>query len=162
MSAEQLTVAVVGAGGKMGGMRVSRNLQKSTHNVFYSENSPAGQERVRAEGRDITATDDAVPTADVVILAVPDTVLGIVSEAVVPQMKSGAILLTLDPAAAYAACWPSATTSFRPWRTPPATRPCSWSAPPRKNGPTPSAARAPPRKTSYPRSTTTRPQQPAT
>lgn len=103
MSAEQLTVAVVGAGGKMGGMRVSRNLQKSTHNVFYSENSPpAGQERVRAEGRDITATDDAVPTADVVILAVPDTVLGIVSEAVVPQMKSGAILLTLDPAAAYA------------------------------------------------------------
>lgn len=39
MSAEQLTVAVVGAGGKMG-MRVSRNLQKSSHNVFYSENSP--------------------------------------------------------------------------------------------------------------------------
>jgi len=37
-----------------------------------------------------------------VILAVPDTVLGVVSEGVVPQMKSGAILLTLDPAAAYA------------------------------------------------------------
>src|ERR671927_70286 len=58
MSAEQLTVAVIGAGGKMG-MRVSRNLQKSSHTVFYSENSPAGQDRVRAEGRDITATDDA-------------------------------------------------------------------------------------------------------
>jgi predicted dinucleotide-binding enzyme len=101
MSTESLTVAVIGAGGKMG-MRVSANLQKSSHTVFYSENSPAGQERVRAEGRGITATDDAVKDADVVILAVPDTVLGVVSEGVVPQMKSGAVLLTLDPAAAYA------------------------------------------------------------
>jgi ketol-acid reductoisomerase len=83
-------------------MRVSRNLQKSAHTVFYSENSPAGQDRVRAEGRGITSTDDAVKGADVVILAVPDTVLGVVSEGVVPQMKAGAILLTLDPAAAYA------------------------------------------------------------
>ena len=94
MSAEQLTVAVIGAGGKMG-MRVSRNLQKSAHTVFYSENSPAGQDRVRTEGREITSTDDAVKGADVVILAVPDTVLGVVSEGVVPQMKAGAILLTL-------------------------------------------------------------------
>ena len=47
MSAEKLTVAVIGAGGKMG-MRVSRNLQKSAHTVFYSENSPAGQERIKA------------------------------------------------------------------------------------------------------------------
>ncbi|MFJ5699627.1 phosphogluconate dehydrogenase C-terminal domain-containing protein [Arthrobacter sp. NPDC093139] len=101
MSAEKLTVAVIGAGGKMG-MRVSRNLQKSGHTVFYSENSPAGQERIQAEGREITATDDAVKAADVVILAVPDTVLGVVSQGVVPQMKAGAILLTLDPAAAYA------------------------------------------------------------
>jgi D-apionate oxidoisomerase len=101
MSAEELTVAVIGAGGKMG-MRVSANLQKSGHTVFYSENSPAGQERVRAEGREVTATDDAVKDADVVILAVPDTVLGAVSKAVVPQMKAGSILLTLDPAAAYA------------------------------------------------------------
>jgi hypothetical protein len=101
MSAEQLTVAVIGAGGKMG-LRVSANLQKSAHTVFYSENSPAGQERVRAEGREISSTEDAIKDADVVILAVPDTVLGVVSQGVVPQMKSGAILLTLDPAAAYA------------------------------------------------------------
>ncbi|NKX56342.1 phosphogluconate dehydrogenase C-terminal domain-containing protein [Arthrobacter mobilis] len=101
MPAEALTVAVIGAGGKMG-MRVSANLQKSAHTVFYSENSPAGQERVRAAGREITGTDEAVPDADVVILAVPDTALGAVSEAVVPWMKAGSILLTLDPAAAYA------------------------------------------------------------
>jgi len=101
MSTAQLSVAVIGAGGKMG-MRVSANLAKSGHTAFYSENSPAGQDRVRAAGREITATETAVPQADVVILAVPDTLLGVISEGIVPQMKAGSILLTLDPAAAYA------------------------------------------------------------
>jgi D-apionate oxidoisomerase len=101
MGTEQLTVAVIGAGGKMG-MRVSANLARSQHNVLFSETSPAGQERVRAEGRQITESEDAVRQSDVVILAVPDVVLGDVSQAVVPQMRTGAILLTLDPAAAYA------------------------------------------------------------
>jgi hypothetical protein len=96
-----LTIAVIGAGGKMG-MRVSNNLARTDHTVFYSEASPAGQERVRSAGRVITDTDDAIRDADVVILAVPDVVLGKVSESVVPQLKSGAIVLTLDPAAAYA------------------------------------------------------------
>jgi pyrroline-5-carboxylate reductase len=98
---EPLTIAVVGAGGKMG-MRVSNNLVKTGHIVFYSENSPAGQERVTATGRVLTATDDAVADADVVVLAVPDLALKSVSAAVVPLMKTGAVVLTLDPAAAYA------------------------------------------------------------
>jgi dihydrodipicolinate reductase len=34
--ADQLTIAVIGAGGKMG-MRVSNNLVKTSHTVFYSE-----------------------------------------------------------------------------------------------------------------------------
>jgi hypothetical protein len=84
------------------GMRVSNNLAKSGYRVFYSENSPAGQERTREAGREVTATDDAIAEADVVILAVPDTALGAVSEDVVPKLKSGATVLTLDPAAAYA------------------------------------------------------------
>ena len=98
---ENLTIAVVGAGGKMG-MRVSNNLVKTSHTVFYSENSPAGQERVTATGRTLTDTDAAVADADVVVLAVPDLALASVSAAVVGLMKSGAIMLTLDPAAAYA------------------------------------------------------------
>ena len=98
---EPLTIAVVGAGGKMG-MRVSNNLVKTGHVVFYSENSTAGQERVRATGRTLTDTDTAVAAADVVVLAVPDLALKAVSSAVVPLMKSGAVVLTLDPAAAYA------------------------------------------------------------
>jgi D-apionate oxidoisomerase len=101
MTEQQLTIAVVGAGGKMG-MRVSNNLQRSNHNVFYCENSPAGQERTVAQGRVVTDTDKAVVEADVVILAVPDIALGPVSAQVVPLVKPGTIVLTLDPAAAYA------------------------------------------------------------
>jgi hypothetical protein len=100
-AATALTVAVIGAGGKMG-TRVSNNLAESDYRPLYSESSAAGQERIKELGREITPTEEAVAAADVVILAVPDVVLGSVSEEVVPQLKSGAILLTLDPAAAYA------------------------------------------------------------
>lgn len=101
MSINDLIIAVVGAGGKMG-QRVSNNLKTTSAQVFYAEASPVGQERVRALGLDVTPTEDAVTSADVVVLAVPDMVLGAVSEAVVPLMKEGAIVMTLDPAAAYA------------------------------------------------------------
>jgi D-apionate oxidoisomerase len=101
MTTQQLTIAVIGAGGKMG-MRVSSNLQHSNHTVHYSENSSAGQQRTLDAGRTITDTPTAVAEADVVILAVPDVALAPVSGEVVPQLKSGSILLTLDPAAAYA------------------------------------------------------------
>ncbi|MEL7697960.1 MULTISPECIES: phosphogluconate dehydrogenase C-terminal domain-containing protein [Pantoea] len=95
------TLTVIGAGGKMG-MRISANFQKSDYQVFYCENSPAAQQQVTQQGRELSDADSVVPLSDVVILAVPDIVLGKVSEAVVPQMKPGAVLLTLDPAAAYA------------------------------------------------------------
>lgn len=98
---QQLTIAVIGAGGKMG-MRVSDNLQRSSHDVRYAENSPAGQQRTTDAGRTVTGAAEAVANADVVILAVPDIALGPVSTDLVPQLRSGAIVLTLDPAAAYA------------------------------------------------------------
>jgi len=101
MTEQQLTIAVIGAGGKMG-MRVSDNLQRSSHNVLYAENSPAGQQRTTDAGRTVTDSAEAVVNADVVILAVPDVALGPVSSDLVPQLQPGAIVLTLDPAAAYA------------------------------------------------------------
>lgn len=100
-TSQNLTIAVVGAGGKMG-MRVSNNLQRSQHTVHYSENSPAGRQRTTDAGRTVTETAEAVADADVVILAVPDVALAPVSAEVVPQLKTGAVVLTLDPAAAYA------------------------------------------------------------
>ncbi|MGI8459346.1 MAG: phosphogluconate dehydrogenase C-terminal domain-containing protein [Propionibacteriaceae bacterium] len=96
-----LTIAVVGAGGKMG-MRVSANLHRSDHTVLYSENSPAGQQRTTDAGRTLTDTATAVAQADVVILAVPDVALAPVSTEIVPQLRPGTVVLTLDPAAAYA------------------------------------------------------------
>jgi hypothetical protein len=98
---EQYTIAVIGAGGKMG-MRVSNNLVRTDHTVFYVENSPAGQERTREAGRELTEASVAVADADIVVLAVPDLALAAVTAELVPQMKSGAVSLTLDPAAAYA------------------------------------------------------------
>src|SRR5690348_10682275 len=97
----KLTIAVVGAGGKMG-MRVSNNLHRSNHTVYYAENSPAGQQRTVDAGRSVTDTATAVADADVVILAVPDTALAPVSADVVPKLRPGTVVLTLDPAAAYA------------------------------------------------------------
>ncbi|MGW0812015.1 phosphogluconate dehydrogenase C-terminal domain-containing protein [Streptomyces viridiviolaceus] len=95
------TVAVIGAAGKMG-QRVSNNLVKSDFRVLFSEASPKGQELIRDLGRELTESADAAAEADVVVLAVPDVVLGKVSEELVPLMKPGTIVLTLDPAAAYA------------------------------------------------------------
>src|SRR5690625_7153896 len=83
------------------GMRVSDNLDKTSHTAHYVENSEAGQARVTEAGRKLTSLEDAVADADVVVLAVPDLALGPVSADVVPLMKSGAAVLTLDPAAAY-------------------------------------------------------------
>lgn len=94
-------IAVIGAGGKMG-MRVSNNLVKTDHTVAYVENSPGGQERTREAGRELTDAATAVADADIVVLAVPDLALQAVTADLVPQMKPGSIVLTLDPAAAYA------------------------------------------------------------
>ena len=98
---EKYSIAVIGAGGKMG-MRVSNNLVRTEHDVRYVENSPAGQERTREAGRSLTDAPTAVADADIVVLAVPDLALAAVTAELVPQMKSGAVCLTLDPAAAYA------------------------------------------------------------
>ena len=54
-------IAVVGAGGKMG-MRVSNNLVKTDHTVWYVENSPAGRQRtIDATSSRSTATSARSP-----------------------------------------------------------------------------------------------------
>jgi D-apionate oxidoisomerase len=98
---EALAITVVGAGGKMG-MRISANLDRAPYTTRYVETYPAARDRVREAGRTLTDAQDAVPDSDVVILAVPDVLLGEISADIVPAAKSGAVVLTLDPAAAYA------------------------------------------------------------
>lgn len=96
-----LTVTVIGAGGKMG-TRVTTNLAKhDNYNLLFCEKSEQGIKSIQERGFEATDTEVAVKKSDVVILAVPDVLIGKISGDVVPMMKSGAILLTLDPAAAY-------------------------------------------------------------
>jgi hypothetical protein len=92
-------VVLVGAGGKMG-CRLTDNLKNSQYQMRYLEVSTAGIERLVHRGIQISAAGDVVPEADVVILAVPDIFIGKVAREMVPQLKPGSMVVTLDPAAA--------------------------------------------------------------
>ena len=96
------TVALFGAGGKMG-VRLSRNLAKADFSVRHVEPSREGQARLKdAIGADCWNADTAINGADVVILAVPDTVIGKVAGLVVPKLAAGTIVVVLDAAAPFA------------------------------------------------------------
>lgn len=100
-------IALIGAGGKMG-YRLSSNLQQSDYTVSHVELSDAGRQRL-SEGLGISCVDakQAVPDAQVVILAVPDTLVGRVAEELSPLMASGTMVITLDAAAPFAGHLPS-------------------------------------------------------
>lgn len=95
-------VALLGAGGKMG-VRLATNLARTDFEVAHVEVSPAGQARLTAEtGLDCVPQEEALAGAEVVILAVPDTVIGKVAGAVVPQLAPGTMVVVLDAAAPFA------------------------------------------------------------
>jgi hypothetical protein len=94
-------VVLAGAGGKMG-MRLSRNLRNSEYLMSYLEIGAQGLERLASAGIRVSEPQTCVPDADILILAVPDVALNAVSSELIPLMKSGALLVTLDPAAAIA------------------------------------------------------------
>lgn len=94
-----LTIALFGAAGKMGS-RISKRLRASgEYPVLYVEAGEAGQARLVERG-DLPADPDlAAQQADVLILAIPDKLIGKASQHIVPLMKPGAMLVLLDPAA---------------------------------------------------------------
>lgn len=94
-------VTLIGAGGKMG-MRLTHNLMHSDFEMTYVEISAEGQEKLTKLGLNISTSEQSVPEADVLILAVPDVALAKVSAALIPLMKSNAMVMTLDPAVARA------------------------------------------------------------
>ena len=90
----------------MGG-RVTANLRNLSHyKVAYVEASPERQKEMAAGGIEITPVDQALDTAEAVILAVPDRLIGRITQEVVPKLKPGTIVVGLDPAAAYAGMMP--------------------------------------------------------
>jgi D-apionate oxidoisomerase len=96
-----LKVALVGAGGKMG-LRLTHNLKNSGYLMSYHEVNPSGIEKLKEKGVNVSDPALFIPGADIVILAVPDVALEKVSSEVIPAMKEGALVVTLDPAAALA------------------------------------------------------------
>ena len=94
-----LNIAIVGAGGKMG-CRLTDNLKNSAYAIRHLEVSDAGIERLVQRGVKVSSPQDSIPAADIIVLAVPDIHIGTVSLELMPLIKSGAIVVTLDPAAA--------------------------------------------------------------
>lgn len=92
------TIAIFGAGGKMG-CRITDNLKNSAHKVHYIEVSEAGVNNLRQRGLTPTPQAEALAEADVVVLAIPDNLIERISAQIVPSLKSGALVISLDPAA---------------------------------------------------------------
>lgn len=84
------------------GLRLTKNLIHSEHRVAYIEVSDTGKAKLKELGIAVSEAVREVPESDAVILAVPDRILGKISEGVVPLMKAGAMLVSLDPACALA------------------------------------------------------------
>lgn len=92
------TIALVGAGGKMG-CRITDNLiHHPDYHTHYLEVSPAGLERLAQRGL-TPANSSCLAQTEVMILAVPDVAIAEVSRTLVPRLRPGALVLGLDPAA---------------------------------------------------------------
>lgn len=96
-----ITITILGAAGKMG-TRITNNLVKHDYNLLFCEKGEAAVEKLHEQGLANTEINKAVSESDLIIMSVPDTLIGTISEQIVPMMKNGTILLLLDPAAAYA------------------------------------------------------------
>jgi D-apionate oxidoisomerase len=92
-------IALVGAGGKMGCRLTDNFLKYSHYEVSYLEVAERGIQNLAERGVIVSTEEAAIPDADVVILALPDVALGQLSAQIIPQMKAGSLVLTLDPAA---------------------------------------------------------------
>ena len=84
-------VVLAGAGGKMG-VRLTQNLKNSDYEMSYLEISPQGMQRLGEKGVIVSNAVDCIPGADIVILAVPDVALSIVSREMIPRCE--AVLLS--------------------------------------------------------------------
>ena len=98
-----VTVTILGAGGAMG-RRITRGLMKAGgYELRFVEPGAKGQELMADEfGTQHTPVEVAVRGTDVVVLAVPDRIVGSIAEDLIPQLEPGTSVLSLDPAAAHA------------------------------------------------------------
>lgn len=103
---QKLSIALMGAGGKVGG-RITNNLKDlPAYEVKYLEISEHGRAVLAQRGLRVTPQDEALVEADVIVMALPDKLLGRITSEIMMQLKSGTMIITLDPAAAHAGAIP--------------------------------------------------------
>lgn len=96
------TIALFGAAGHMG-TRVSNALRSDPeYRILHVEANEAGEGRLRERGIPAVPWEEAVREAEVVLLAVPDHLIGPVAEQIVPSLRASTLVICLDPAAPYA------------------------------------------------------------
>ncbi|MCL1817331.1 MAG: NAD(P)-binding domain-containing protein [Spirochaetaceae bacterium] len=103
-------IALVGGGGKLG-MRIAEKLQEvnkkeNKYDIRFVQKEGRGRERLEKAGIKISPPEEALPDAEIMILAVPDAAISEISAKLVPLLPPGAMVIGLDPAAAYAEVMP--------------------------------------------------------
>jgi hypothetical protein len=95
-------IALLGAGGKMG-VRLATNLRGSAFRVDHVEISDEGRKRLRdAVGVECVDQTQALAEADVVLMAVPDRLIGKIAHTFIDQVRPGTAIIMLDAAAPHA------------------------------------------------------------
>lgn len=99
-------LALLGAGGKMG-VRLATNLKGSPFEVAHVEISEEGRKRLHsAVGIECVEQEQALASADVVVMAVPDRLIGQIAHNIVGKVRPGTALVVLDAAAPHAGQMP--------------------------------------------------------
>jgi len=93
------TIAVFGAAGKMGARITGKLKDAKQYKLLCVEADPSMENKVRQRGLTVVPADQAAKEADVVILAVPDKLIGTVAGQIVPKVRPGTMIIGLDPAA---------------------------------------------------------------
>jgi hypothetical protein len=95
-------IALLGAGGKMG-VRLATNLRKTAFDIAPVEVAEAGRARLKAAtGLDCLEEGQALSRADIVLMAVPDRMIGEIAHQIVPKLDTGTAVIVLDAAAPHA------------------------------------------------------------
>jgi hypothetical protein len=95
-------IALLGAGGKMG-VRLSINLKDTRFDVDHVEVSAEGRARLKtALGIECMEQGQAISSADAIVMAVPDWLIGKILKTFVKELRPGAKVIMLDAAAPHA------------------------------------------------------------
>lgn len=100
------TVAVLGSGGKMGFRITSKINAAAGYDLHAVEISDVGRARLADAGIEVMEQGQALGGADIVILALPDSIIGKVARDIVPRLNAGTMVVILDAAAPYAGALP--------------------------------------------------------